>query len=169
MIFPGHIAASLLCHRHLNLDLRLALVAAVIPDLVDKLAYYGLHIVPSSRVPMHTLVAWLGSTLLVLLAAWVCRRPALRAWGFSWFLSYGAHLLCDSPLVAGKLPFLWPFLAYDFSSPHLPLGFVWGLDDLPVITLLAETLLVAVTVYLERRWLLLRLRRWLPQAASRAP
>jgi len=69
----------------------------------------------------------------------------------SFFLAYAAHLLCDSPLVGGKLPFLWPFRAYQFTSPRLPLGFLFGLDAWPIQMLIAELLLVSLTLYLEWR------------------
>ena len=151
MIFPGHVAASVLCHRYLKVDLRVALVAGVLPDVVDKLLYYGLHVVPSSRVPMHTLWAWLGTTLLLAAIALAVRRPSAKAWVWAWFAGYGAHLLCDSPLVGGKLPFLWPWLAYDFSSAHVMLGFLFGLDCWPVTTLMAEAALVALTLWDTRR------------------
>jgi hypothetical protein len=69
----------------------------------------------------------------------------------SFSLAYAAHLLCDSPLVGGKLPFLWPFRAYHFTSPRLPFGFLFGLDAWPIQMLIAELLLVSLTLYLEWR------------------
>jgi membrane-bound metal-dependent hydrolase YbcI (DUF457 family) len=163
MIFPGHVAASVLCHRYLKADLRVALVAGVIPDVVDKLLYYGLRLVPSSRLPMHTLWAWLASALLLWATAWLIVRPAARPIAWSWLVGYGAHLLCDSPLVGGKLPFLWPWLAYDFSSAHMPFGFLFGLDRWPLATLIAEAALVALTLWDTRR------RRGLVAQAAPAP
>ncbi len=188
MVLPGHIAAAVLCHRYLKIDLRLALVASLLPDLVDKTLYHVLRWVPGSRVPMHTLLALLATTALVALTAWAWglfhQRRSLSplSWGkdpsesnsplpwgegqgeglssfiphpsslpLSWFLAYGAHLLCDSPLFGGQLPFLYPFRAYDFSSPSVPWGFLWGLDAWPFYTLLMEALLVAVTLFLELR------------------
>jgi hypothetical protein len=163
MILPGHIAASVLCHRHARADLRVALVAGIFPDVVDKLLYYGLGLVPSSRTPTHTLVAWLGSTLVVAVIAWLFHRVTARsvAWSWlvarswpvarSWLVAYGAHLLCDSPLVGGKLPFLWPWLAHEFSSAHMPFGFLFGLDRWPIATLFAEAALVAFTLWEGRR------------------
>jgi len=195
MILPGHLAASLLCHRHLRVDLRLALVAGVLPDVVDKLAYYVFHLVPSSRLPMHTLLAWLASTAVVALLALAlstslartreraCPRPrssrgpsgaGVRSIS-SFSLAYAAHLLCDSPLLGGKLPFLWPFRAYHFTSPRLPLGFLFGLDAWPIQMLIAELLLVSLTLYLEwRRARALSARRAAltahhPEAERRSP
>jgi hypothetical protein len=150
MIFPGHVAASLLCHRYLKADLRVALVAGVIPDVVDKLLYYGLHVVPSSRLPMHTLWAWLASALLLWATAWLIVRSAARPMAWSWLVGYGAHLLCDSPLLGGELPFLYPFHYYHFGSPEVPLSFLFGLDVWPIQMLVAELLLSLFTLYVER-------------------
>jgi hypothetical protein len=180
MILPGHVAAAVLCHRYLKIDLRLALVAGLLPDVVDKVLYYGLHLVPSSRVIMHTLWAWLGTTLLVGLVAWPWMalrgapggtRGGWRRWvGVlgSWLLGYGAHLLCDSPLTGGNLPFLYPVRGYDFTSPSAPLGFLFGLDDWPLHTLLAEGLLVAFTVVTEIRLRRVGRAQRTGQASSRA-
>ena len=157
MIFPGHVSGSVLCHRYLKVDLTVALVAGLAPDVVDKLLYYGLQATPNGRVPMHTLWAWLLSTALVALAGWLwsrgrCVSGHWTRWPMAWFVAYGAHLLCDSPLLGGKLPFLWPLLPYDtYGSPRMPLGFLFGLDGWPVTTLVAEALLTALTLYLERR------------------
>lgn len=164
MILPGHIAASVLCHRYLKVDLRIALLAGITPDVVDKVLYYGFHVTPSSRVPMHTLLSWLVSTVLLLLIAYISGKGAIHVWPGAWFAGYGAHLLCDSPLVGGALPFLWPLIAYDFSSPHLPLGFVFGLDDWPLVTLLAEAGLAGLTIRLERKWIASWIRRQFHQS-----
>jgi len=151
MILPGHIAASVLCHRYLKVDLRVVLLAGVLPDVVDKALYYSLHCVPSSRLPMHTLLAWLVSTLIVWVLLRLARRPPAQSLALAWFVGYGGHLLCDSPLVGGRLPFLWPWLRYDFASAHVPLGFLFGLDRWPVTTLLCEAVLVALTLWDTRR------------------
>ena len=154
MILPGHVAASVLCHRYLKAELRVALIAGVIPDVVDKLLYHVFRLVPSSRVPMHTLVAWVTSTLLVATVAWLVPRGQVRGWAVAWLLSYGAHLLCDSPLLGGELPFLYPFWHYDFRSPAVPLSFLFGLDPWPVRMLVAELLLTLFTLYVERERIL---------------
>ncbi|MBC7237982.1 MAG: metal-dependent hydrolase [Chloroflexi bacterium] len=159
MILPGHIAASTLCHRYIKVDLSVALAAGLAPDLVDKVCYYVLRLMPGSRVPMHTLWAWLLSTLLVAGLAFGLRRERWRDWPWAWFLAYGAHLLCDSPLVGGKLPFLWPLRTYDFTSPVMPLSFLFGLDSWPLHTLLAEASLTAFTLYVYRRQIETRLSR----------
>ena len=79
----------------------------------------------------------------------LCLPPgrSSRSWAIAWFISYGAHLLCDSPLVGGKLPFLWPWMSYDFSSTHMPLGFLFGLDRWPITTLVIEAVLVIFTLW----------------------
>lgn len=169
MILPGHIAAAVLCHRHLKIDLRLSLVAGLLPDVVDKILYYGFRIVPSSRVIMHTLWAWLGTTLLLGLVAWLWslfgkgqiripykgwipeRWPRWAVLPASWFCGYGVHLLCDSPLTGGKLPFLYPFRTYELVSLSVPMGFLFGFDTWPVHTLVVEGLLVAFTLIGEVR------------------
>lgn len=151
MILPGHVAASVLCHRHLKVALWPALVAGVFPDLVDKFLYYVLRVAPSTRVPMHTLWGWLASTLLVTLLAWALARSRARAWGWSWAIGYGAHLLCDSPLVGGQLPFLWPLRAYEMSSASVPLSYLFDGGPWPVWTLTAELLLVLFTLATSAR------------------
>ena len=76
MIFPGHLAATVLCHRHLKVAFWPAFWAGLLPDVIDKTLYYVLHLVPGSRVPMHTLWGWLGSTLLLGLAASILAETA---------------------------------------------------------------------------------------------
>jgi len=129
MIFPGHIAASVLCHRYARVDLRVALVAGITPDVVDKLLHYLLRITPSSRVPMHTLLAWVISTVLVALVAWLTRTAPVRDWAVAWFLGYGVHLFCDSPLLGGELPFFYPFRYMTLAAPRCP--FPFSLDSTP--------------------------------------
>ncbi len=149
MILPGHITASLLCHRYLRADLHVVVVAGLAPDLVDKTLYYGLRCVPNTRVPMHTLLAWVVSTLLVGAIGW-CIAHNLR-WGGAWFLGYGAHLLCDSPLAGGDLAFLYPGRAYPPSNSPFPLAYLLDISKWPHHALLAELVLVVVGFYLLRR------------------
>lgn len=147
MILPGHIAASFLCCRYLKADLPLALVAGILPDIVDKALFYATGLTPNSRVPCHTLLAWLVTSLLILLAGLLIQHS--WNWGYTWGLAYGVHLLCDSPLVGGELPFLYPFRAYDFGSPDMPLGFLFGLETWPASMLLAEVTIVLAVIILE--------------------
>ena len=164
MILPGHLAASVLCHRHLKAPLWPTLLAGLMPDVVDKFFYYVLHAVPSSRVPMHTLWAWLGSTLLVGLLALLLGRAPSRAWLWGWFVGYGAHLLCDSPLVGGKLPFLWPLRPYTMGSSSMPLAYLFGAGAWPIWTLTAEFILVGYTLATSQR-----VRAWLATRLHPAP
>lgn len=149
MILPGHLAASSLAHRYLRADLPVALVAGVLPDLVDKGLYYLTRLTPNSRVPAHTLLAWVVSSLALLGLAWLIGRRWL--WGYSWFLGYGLHLLCDSPMAAGELPFLYPFRAYAFTSPDFPLDYLLDFADWPWVVISLETALVLITIGLELR------------------
>lgn len=151
MILPGHVAAAVLCHRRLGAYWWAVLAASLAPDVIDKFLYYGLHLSPSSRVPMHTALAWLATVLLVAAAEWALRRGGHGRWTAAWALGYGLHFLCDSPLTGGDLPFLYPFRAYLFNSPGRPLAFLFGLSVPPWQTLATEALLVAVAVYSEWR------------------
>jgi len=147
MILPGHIAASYLAHRYLRADLPVALVAGIFPDVVDKGLYYLTHLTPNSRVPAHTLLAWVVSSLILLGLGWLFGHRA--TWGYSWAVGYGLHLLCDSPLAAGELPFLYPFRAYAFTSPDFPLDYLLDFADWPWVVIVMETALVLVTIVLE--------------------
>ena len=109
MILPGHLGAGYLAAYYLHLDKRVALAAAIFPDLVDKTARYVLDISPSGRIPMHSLLGWSFS------AAWIGlltrrRRPAL-----AWAAGYATHLLADvlTDLLhaqEGSPYLLWPFV-----------------------------------------------------------
>lgn len=149
MILPGHIAAPLLCHRYARVNLPVALAAGLLPDVVDKTLYYGTGLTPSSRLPMHTLWGWLGTTLLVVLVGLALSRAV--AWGYAWFLSYGAHLLCDSGLVGDDLPLLYPLVEYDLTSAPFPLAYLFDPSTWPWPKLIAEALLVGFTIYIEWR------------------
>ena len=106
---------------------------------------------------MHTLLAWLSSTLLVGITESLLNRNGCWRWTIAWFVAYGAHLLCDSLLVWDPLPFLYPFRAYDFlraSDPNerrIPLSFLFGMGEWPVYKLVSELLLTAFAVYTEWR------------------
>jgi hypothetical protein len=102
----GHVAVSVLEHRYLKVELVPVLVAGIFPDLVDKALCQLLHVTPFGRMYAHTLAAMALSTLVVGLI-----------WGrhvaWSWGLGYLSHLVCD---LGGFLPWLYPFVHYDF--PH---------------------------------------------------
>jgi hypothetical protein len=115
--FPGHIAAPYLTSKYLNADARIAIAAGLFPDVVDKFGSYVLRVTPDGRVPAHTLLG-LATTLS---AAWLLglalgrRRQIAYAWG----LGYASHLIVD--LLNGRIPALWPFLAYEFADYAPPL------------------------------------------------
>jgi len=150
MIFPGHLASAVLARRYLLVDWYAFLIATFAPDVIDKTLYYVLRVTPHSRIPMHSLVGWLGTTAVATAVSWAAGRR--WRWGWVWLLGYGTHLLLDSPVAGGSLPFLYPFRQYThLSSSKLPFSYLWGLQDLPWHMLLAETMLVGVTLYLEWR------------------
>lgn len=151
MILPGHVAAVALCHRYLRVEFWPALVAGLAPDVIDKPLHYLFDLFLTSRLPMHALLGWLASTLLVWLVAWMVRRADARRYMLGWLMGYGAHLLCDSPLAGGWLPLLWPWRAYGFVESGGPLSYLFGSGALPVRMLMAELLLVVwATVSLSR-------------------
>lgn len=109
MLF-GHLAVSALAHRYLKADVLPVMVAAVVPDAVDKLLCQGLHIFDSGRMLGHTL---LGLALTTMLVRVIWGREA--AWG--WSVGYLAHLVAD---VGGDVPWLFPFVQYELKpSPGL--------------------------------------------------
>ncbi len=85
-------------------------VAGIFPDVVDKTLCQALHLTSSGRMFGHTLAGLALSTVVVRLV-WG-RRVA-----WSWMLGYLGHLLGD---VGGFMPWLYPFVRYDF--PRQPLG-----------------------------------------------
>ena len=105
MIF-GHLAVSALEHRYAKVDFVPVMAAAVVPDLVDKVAHYLLGSTEFGRLWGHTLVAALLSTFIVLVL--FGRRSAT-----SWGLGYLSHLVCD---IGGVVPWLHPLVSYDFPQ-----------------------------------------------------
>lgn len=148
MFITGHLAASTLAARRWDLDLRFALAAALFPDVVDKTCRYLLGIVPSGRIPSHTLLM-VGLTTAAV-ALWGRRRGRVRPWVTAWLVGYGLHLACD---VASQVPLLWPFRAYVWRLRPWP-SFLHGpLSPGDKVTLAVEGLLVAAAVGVEvRRW-----------------
>jgi hypothetical protein len=103
MLF-GHLALSVLEHRYLKAELAPVMIGGVFPDLVDKTLCHVVGVVPSGRTVAHTLLGLGLSTLLVGLV-----RGRRTAW--SWALGYLGHLLGD---FNGPVPWLFPFVPYDF-------------------------------------------------------
>lgn len=110
MLF-GHLAVSALEHRYLKADLVPVLVAAILPDAVDKVLHYALGQTDSGRLWGHTLLAALVSTAVVL-GVWGRQSAA------SWALGYLSHLVCD---VGSVVPWLYPLVTYEFPVSE---GFV---------------------------------------------
>ena len=110
MLF-GHLAVSALEYRYLKAEIVPVMVAAIIPDAVDKVLHYALGRTDSGRLWGHTLLAALLSSILVL-GIWGRRHAA------SWALGYLSHLVCD---VGSVVPWLYPLVTYDFPVSE---GFV---------------------------------------------
>lgn len=107
MIF-GHVAVSALAHRYLKADLVPVMVAAFVPDVVDKVAHYVFDQGEGSRWMGHTLVGVAVSTAMIALL-WG-RRPAQ-----SWALGCLLHLIGE---FGGVVPYLFPFVQYQFPYDY---------------------------------------------------
>jgi hypothetical protein len=103
MIF-GHVAVSALAYRYLKADFVPVMAAAVVPDVVDKVAYYVLDQGAGSRRMGHALVVVTATTALICLI-WG-KRPAR-----SWALGYLLHLFGE---FGGVVPYLYPFVQYEY-------------------------------------------------------
>lgn len=103
MIF-GHLAVSALEHRYLGVAFVPVMAAAVVPDVVDKIAHYGFDQYASGRMWGHTLIGAVVSSLIVL--AFFGRQNAI-----GWALGYLSHLICD---MGGVVPWFAPFVHYEF-------------------------------------------------------
>ncbi len=101
----GHLGVSVLTHRYLKADLVPVVVAGVIPDVVDKALCQGLNLTPSGRMWGHTLLGLAVSTVIVRLL-WG------RQTAWSWAVGYLGHLVAD---IGGDVPWLYPFVHYDFE------------------------------------------------------
>ena len=66
MIF-GHVAVSALAYRYLKADFVPVMAAAVVPDVVDKVAHYVFNQGEGSRWMGHTLIVVAVTTVLVYL------------------------------------------------------------------------------------------------------
>lgn len=125
MIF-GHVAVSALAYRYLKADFVPVMAAAVVPDVVDKVAHYVFNQGEGSRWMGHTLVVVAVSTAFVYLI-WG-KRPA-----WSWGLGYLLHLFGE---FGGVVPYLYPFVQYEFPQDY---GFVetfsMSLTNLPRMAL----------------------------------
>lgn len=146
MVFPGHVAAPVLASRWLGLDRRVAVLAGVMPDLIDKFIYYVLHASHWTRLPAHSPLLWAASTLVVALAGRLWRRD--WRWGVAWLAGYGLHLACDLIPPEGILPWAWPLRSY---AEMVSSGRPWflGGGNVPWPSVIVELGLVAAAVICE--------------------
>ncbi|HOQ97883.1 MAG TPA: metal-dependent hydrolase [Anaerolineae bacterium] len=146
MIFPGHVAAPVLASRYLDIDRRLAVLAGVMPDLIDKAAFYVLHASHWTRLPAHSPLFFVATSLAVALAGRLLRRD--WRWGLTWAVGYALHLLCDLIPPDGILPWAWPWHAY---GEIVSRGRPWFLGGGPVpwLSVSIEAALVAAALLVE--------------------
>ncbi len=137
MLF-GHLAVSALEHRYVKVEFIPVMAAAVAPDVFDKAAHYLFDSTGTGRLWGHTLLAALLSTLLVLLL--FGRRSAA-----SWGLGYLSHLVFD---IGGVVPWLHPFVAYEFPVAESFQATLW--EGLTRPTILLEIAL-SIWAYLALR------------------
>ncbi|MBM3187841.1 MAG: metal-dependent hydrolase [Chloroflexi bacterium] len=147
MILSGHVAAAAAAAKCTHTDMRGAMAAAMWPDLIDKPTRWLLRLTPNDRIPAHSLLGWVCSTLL----AW---HLGGRRFARGFAVGYGAHLLGDelnAYLNPGRLYFWWPFQRY---AMHIgPTGLSSSLDDFSRASLLAEGLVTVIgtVIWLSRR------------------
>jgi len=147
MYAPGHIAASLLVARRSELNPRLLVGAALFPDVVDKTCRYVLGVVPSGRLPTHTLLALALSTGGIYRLG--RRRGQAKQWALAWLVGYALHLLLD---FAAPVPLLWPFASYDLGSYDWTYVFWHPRSPVEIASLAGEIALVAMALYGELQW-----------------
>jgi hypothetical protein len=150
MILPGHVAATSLTAAAFRADLDGALAASMFPDLIDKPVRWLLRLTPNDRIPAHSALGWLASTLAVYLLRG--RRAA-----YGWLVGYGTHLACDevnAHLNPGRIYFLWPFKHYVMHTG--PTGLQSSLNDFRPASLGVEVAVTAAALWL-----------WFPRAKSR--
>ena len=105
MILPGHIALAIFGHKLLRVELPTAVAATLAPDLVDKALAQVLHVTPSGRYLMHSLVGWLAASALAYLLGGKAKG---RAWAVGHFL----HFIGDG----GEMPWLLFLQEYSYSE-----------------------------------------------------
>jgi hypothetical protein len=135
MLF-GHLAVAALEHRYARAALVPVTAAAVFPDAVDKVAHYILGHHATGRMYGHTLLAGLVTTLVVV--ALFGKHNAA-----SWLLGYLSHLVCD---VGGVIPWLAPFVAYEFPPQRTFAMAMWAALTRPLIFLEVVLLIWAAIV-----------------------
>jgi len=109
MILFGHIGISVFLGSFLSLSLFSVIAGALIPDLIDKTLYL-LGLTNTGRFIAHTL--FLG--ILIALIVHIIFRKKLIS--ISILSGYLLHLLEDATMF---VPWLYPFVNYDFSAYSL--------------------------------------------------
>jgi len=147
----GTVALVRYVFRDPNMDLRLLLVGALLPDLIDKPLGRVLHVggYNSGQLWGHTLL--FSASLMVLILVATKRGSGRRR---TWFpLAIGAmfHLVLDA-MWARSETFLWPVLGSDFSKApagDLDDAFISGLTN-PVVAA-GEVIGLVYLIWLWRR------------------
>ncbi|MBN1400198.1 MAG: metal-dependent hydrolase [Anaerolineae bacterium] len=140
MIFPGHVAAAWLVSEVTGVDRRGALAASMFPDLVDKPVRWLLGLTPNDRIPAHTALGLLLTTLVV-------RRCADRRFTEGWIAGYATHLFCDeinAHLNPGRIYLWWPFRRYRLHTG--PTGLHGSLNDFSPLSMLVEGAMTALAL-----------------------
>jgi membrane-bound metal-dependent hydrolase YbcI (DUF457 family) len=101
--------------RDPNMDLRLLLVGALLPDLIDKPLGRVFHAggYENGHLWGHTLL-FSAVLMIIILAATKPRSPMRRMW-FPLAVGSLFHLVLDG-MWASAETFLWPFLGTDFTA-----------------------------------------------------
>ncbi|MFT4946596.1 MAG: hypothetical protein ACI8TL_000832 [Natronomonas sp.] len=116
-----------------------ALLASVLPDLIDKPLAWGVQLLPSGRSAAHSVFA----LVLVSGAVWVlARKHGRREAGIAFPIGYGSHLASDAvvPLYHGAYDelgyLLWPLSsAPEYDEPTSVLGALRELPELSTLFL----------------------------------
>lgn len=115
MHIPGHLAVAVIQHRVLargqrsESQLKLLLLAALFPDVVDKTVGYIFHLMPNGRHYAHNIFSLLG-------VSWLVGRVWGWAVGWVWFAGYLGHMLADA---GHMIPWFFPLKSYPFTSKRL--------------------------------------------------
>lgn len=145
MILPGHIAAGYLAGRATGAHMGGCMAACMAPDLVDKPVRWLLRLTPNDRIPAHSLLGCMVSTLGAYL--WGGKRLAR-----GWLVGYAAHLAADeinAHLNPGRIYFWWPFKRYTYHRG--PTGLRSSLADFSPASLLLEAALAGLGLYVWLR------------------
>jgi inner membrane protein len=98
------------------LDIRLLMIGALVPDIIDKpLSFFGFG---SGRSITHTLIIFLIVLLIALFLYASKKKTGLLAISFGIF----THLILDSMWATPQTLF-WPFQGWAFPAAHQKIGF----------------------------------------------